>query len=393
MTSINYSYFFRVELLHQYFGNGICNDFTIAPSALTQATLRGNKMLAKQYGNKLYTGVETDDSNNAIMVPANNLQLTFFLTLNNSLFYNYTNLPFTVQPGKVYYFTNRNENINNGKSFLSQPVPYDNAVAYNAGDIVTDGGNVTFECISNCTGVTPSIANNDNWMMIGANHFVSEADALQWIPSVSTYTFTTDQASAAIEVWAYNLTDKKFTNNVLSKTISFTQNTKSFTLNLSQLSPGKYKLIINGNEQWIYINDELGAKPVFAVIDIFNDSDLNTAYALLNGSTLKSPLYSIHFLNRATIWKYVLNSTSKGQITIAPPGFGFPTTDASIIVSSSPIPLSEKPLEVSLKLSTVNNVSITPLTIADVACASPKTLTSVINGTDKYACSEIFLNY
>jgi hypothetical protein len=150
---------------------------------------------------------------------------------------------------------------------------------------------------------------------------------------------------------------------------------------------------VNGTEQWIYINDELGAKPVFAVIDIFNDSNLDTAYALLNGSALKSPLYSIHFLNRATIWKYVLNSTSKGQITLTPSDFSFPTTDASVIVSESPIPLSEKPLDISLKLSTVNNVSITPLTINDVACASPQKLTSFVSGTDKYACSEIFLNY
>jgi hypothetical protein len=286
MTSINYSYFFRVELLHQFFSNAICNDFTIMPSALTQTVLRGNKMLAKQYGNKLFTGVEVDDTNNAVMVPENSLQLTFFLSLKNSLFFNYTNLPFTAPAGKVYYFTNRNVNINNSKNFISQPVPYDNAIEYHPGDIVTDGSNVTFECISTCTGVTPTIANNDNWMMIGANHFVSEADALQWIPSVSTYTFTTAQANAAIEVWAYNLTDKKFTNNVLSTTKSLPQGTKSFTLNLSQLSPGKYKLIVNGTEQWIYINDELGAKPVFAVIDIFNDSNLDTAYALLNGSAL-----------------------------------------------------------------------------------------------------------
>src|SRR6478736_7743256 len=119
MTSINYSYFFRVELLHKYFAKGVFNDFTITPSRQTQAALRGNKMITKQYGNRLYAGMEVDDAGKAIMVPSNNLQLTFFLTLNNPLFFNYTNLPFTVQSGKVYYFTNRNDNINNSKNFLS----------------------------------------------------------------------------------------------------------------------------------------------------------------------------------------------------------------------------------------------------------------------------------
>lgn len=394
MTSINYSYFFRVELLHRYFANAICNDFSITPSLLTQAALRGNKMLSKPYGNRLYTGLEVDEANNAVMVPANNLQLTFFLTLNNTLFSNYTNLPFTTTPGKLYYFTNRNVNINNGKNFLSLPVPYDNTVTYHPGDIATDAGNVSFQCISTCTGVTPSIANNDNWMMIGDNHFVSEADALQWMPSKSTYTFNTGQTSATIDVLGYDLINKTYTENVLSKNIAFAQSTKSFTLDLSALSPGKYQLTVNGVIQWIYINNELSTKPVFAVIDIFNDSGLDAAYALLNGTVLQSPLYSIHFLNRATIWKYILNSSSIGEITVTPSDFSFITTsDDNIVVSESPIPLSEKPLDVSLRLTTVNNIPITPLTINDVACASPHKLTSFVSNADKHACSEIFLNY
>jgi hypothetical protein len=61
MTSISYSYFFRVELLHKYFANNICNDFIITPSVLTQAALNGNKMLARQYGNTLYGALQVDD--------------------------------------------------------------------------------------------------------------------------------------------------------------------------------------------------------------------------------------------------------------------------------------------------------------------------------------------
>jgi hypothetical protein len=73
---------------------------------------------------------------------------------------------------------------------------------------------------------------------------------------------------------------------------------------------------VNGASKFIYINDELGANPAFAEIEIFNDSTLPAAYELLTGTTLNSPLYSINFLNRATIWQYVLNSGSKGNITV-----------------------------------------------------------------------------
>jgi hypothetical protein len=392
MTTINYNYFFQVELLHKYFANGLCNDFSITPSVQTQSTLAGNKMLVKQYDNKLYTGVKVDDTGKVIDLPSASLQLTFFLKLNNPLFFNYTNLPFTFQPGKIYYFTNRNTNISNSKNFISQSVPYDNAKTYLPGDLAPDGTGVVFECISSCKGVVPSAANNTKWLQIDSNHYVSEADALQWLPSVSTFTFTTPQTSAVIDVFALNVTTKAFTNHIISKTIPFVQSVGSFKLDLSALSAGKYKLTVNGVTQMIYINDELNFKSVFAVIDIYNDTNLATGYKLLNGSSLLSPLYSINFLNRATIWKYILNTNSKGIITVNPAGFGFPAAAANVISSSSPIPLSETPLDISLALSTVNNTAVN-INVPSVACASPARLTNFVNGTDKYACSEIFLNY
>ena len=219
-------------------------------------------------------------------------------------------------------------------------------------------------------------------MPIDKNRYISESDALQWMPSVSTYTFSSAQTSAVIQVLAFNTTNRTFTTNVLSKTIPFAQSTKSFKLDLSVLSPGKYKLTVNGASQFIYINDELGANPAFAVIEIFNDSTLPAAYQLLNGTTLNSPLYSINFLNRATIWKYVLNSGSKGNITVNPPDnppnsppddqpdFNFPGPSANVIVSGSPIPLSEAALNISLALTTVNNKPVN-VNINDVACRIP----------------------
>jgi hypothetical protein len=139
------------------------------------------------------------------------------------------------------------------------------------------------------------------------------------------------------------------------------------------------------------------------VIEIFNDSNLPAAYKLLTGTTLNSPLYSINFLNRATIWKYILNNGSKGNITVNPPDnppnsppdqpdFNFPGPAANVIVSGSPIPLSEAALNISLALTTINNKPVN-VNINDVACASPGMLTSFIKGSDNYACSEIFLNY
>jgi hypothetical protein len=394
MSNINYSYLFQIELLHKYFASGMCNDFFIIPSAQTVKFLNGGKMIAKQYGNKLFTGIQVDDTNKPFILPALDFQLTFFLQLNNPLFFNYSNLPSSFPQGKMYYFTNRNNNVSNTKNFLSKTIAYNSAITYHPGDIVTDAGGIVFECIATCKNVTPSGANNNNWMQIDNNRYVSEADAVQWLPSISTGTFTTEQTNVAITVEAYNIAAKNFSTQVLSKAISFAQPTKNFKIDLSKLSPGKYKLTVTGVSQFIYINDELSAKPVFAVIEIFNDASIASAYKLLNGTTLRSPLYTIDFLNRATIWKYVLIPTSKGKITVAPATFGFPTTADSTIVSLKPIPLSETPLKINLALSTINNVPVNPVVnVADVACASPQMLTYQTSGPDKYACSEIFLNH
>ncbi|MGN6212405.1 hypothetical protein [Parafilimonas sp.] len=391
MISINYSYFFRIELLHKYFANNLCNDFIITPSAETQAAIKGNKMLAKQYGNTLYTALQTDDDNKAFMVPSDKLQLTFFMQLNSGLFYNYTNLPSVFKPGKLYYFSNRNNNAVNGKKFISQSVLYDNNKDYVPGDIAIGGGTI-YQCIKGCKNVTPSDANDTNWMKIDKNQYVSEQDAVQWMPSISTYTFETLQPDVTIDAWAFNLADNAFSHHVISESIAFKDPAKQFKLDLSSLAPGKYKLKINSNEQFIYINDALSARPVFGVIEIFNDSSIAPPYQLLNGDVLNSPVYTINFLNRATIWKYILKNTSKGKITITPAGFDFPATASDVIISQSPIPLNETPLNVSLALTVVDNDNVN-ITVPDVACPSPSRLTSFTNGPDKYACSEVFLNH
>ncbi|MFT4156089.1 hypothetical protein [Parafilimonas sp.] len=391
MTSINYSYFFRVELLHKYFADTLCNDFMIMPSAETQAAIKGNKMLAKQYGNTLYTALQTNDDATPFAIPSEKLQLTFFMQLNSGLFYNYTNLPSVFQPGKLYYFTNRNNNVANSKNFISQSVLYDNNRDYVPGDIATGSGTV-YQCIKSCKNITPSDANNTNWMKIDNNQYVSEQDTVQWMPSISTYTFDALQPNATVDAWAFNLADNAFSKNVISESISFNDPAKQFKLDLSSLAPGKYKLKINGDEQFIYINDELSAKPVFGVIEIFNDSSVPAQYQLLNGDVLNSPVYTVNFLNRATIWKYILKDTSKGTISVTPAVYSFPATASDVIISQSPIPLNEAPLSVSLALTVVNNDTVN-VTVPDIACPSPSRLTSFTNGADKYACSEIFLNH
>lgn len=394
MIASKYGILFTVELLHKFFADQLCRDFSIVPSAQTKEVLAGHKIIAKQYDNRLYAGVQTDGTGKPFVIPEEGMQLSFFVQLNNPLFFNYTNLPFAYTPGKLYYFTNRNTNGSNNKNFLSIGNAYNASVTYKPGDLAINASGTVFESIRTSTGVAPPADGvaSDFWMQVDApasrNRYMSEADALQWLPFKSTYRFASPQSSASLQVHGYNAAAGDYSSLVLSQTISFSKPANAFTLDLSALPTGKYRLAVNGTAQAVYLSDEPGVVNAFAVIDIFCEATLATGYQLLDGSSqLKSPLYSVYFLNRATIWKYVLPSGIMGGITDNASVYQFTTSSpaSGTVYSVKPIPLNEKAL--SLKL-TIGSHDYSP-----IECASPGRLTSITLSGDAYCCSEIFLNY
>lgn len=394
MSTTNYRLLFKLELLHKFFKDQLCPDFIISPSDTTKDKLQGHKIVAKQYKNELYAGVELDNTGKPMPTLGDGAQLTFFLHLNNPLFLNYTNLPFTSPLQKVYYFTNRNNNISNGKSFLSNIYPaFDAAKEYKPGDLTINATGTVFEASRTSTNEAPPATDtpSDFWIQVdpssSQNHYMSEEDALKWLPAISTYYFTSEQFAADIKVFGYKSGTDDYSELIFSNLVGFAKPVMGFSLNLSHLLPGKYKLIVNGSEQLIYINDELARKSVFAIVDIFNESTLPANYKIMNGDSLinPSPAFSIYFLNRSTIWKYVLPNGVSGVITDSAGSYDFPAVPLTDVHSISPIPLFNKPFDFKLKVGADPSVL--------VASASPERLTRYVNAGDTYYCSEIFLNY
>lgn len=393
MIDVKYGMLFTIELLHKYFTSQLCKDFTIIPSGQTQNVLKGNRIVVKQYDNTLYAGIQMDKALTAtpFIIPPATAQLTFFLQLRTNLFINYTNLPPTLQNNKIYYFTNRNVNPANSKNFISLPLLYDNTRQYSPGDLVTDPSGTVYQSILTGSGNTPSAATSNFWMIIDKNQYFSERDALTWMPSISTYTFPSPQTSMTVNVSGYNPAAKNYTSSVLSTTTQFKSALPSYTLDLSILPPGKYYLSVNGGPlQPIYLNNEFSTNRPFAVIDLFNDSSIAAPYALLNGTNqLTSPIYSIYFLNRYSIWKYILPTPETGIITDSSHVYKFTATAAGTIYSLQPIPLTEQFLPLSLK------IGVTP-PYTPIACPSPERLVTYQPNPplgDTYNCSEIYLNY
>ncbi len=175
--------------------------------------------MAKQNGNQLYAGIATDGSGNASIVPAEGVKFTFYLQLNHPLFFNYTNLPSVFPQNSVYYFTNRIDNRSNGKNFLSLPTPYNSATTYAPDDVAVSAAGTAFRALHTLTNITP-VAGND-WMEIDANRYLSANDLLPILPSISTYTFSSPQTSATVQVHGFNATTKDYTALVYNQTIFF----------------------------------------------------------------------------------------------------------------------------------------------------------------------------
>jgi hypothetical protein len=391
---LQYEILFTVELLHKFFADQLCPDFSITPSQLTMQVMNGHRMVAKSSQNQFFAAIQTASPAMPFIPPEEGTQMTFFLTLRNPLFFNYTNLPTSYPPGKLYYFTNRNTNGGNNRNFLSAPLPYDSARTYSPGDLALNATGTVFETMRTNTGTPPPADNvtSNFWMQVdlatARNRYTSEADALQWLPSRSTYSFNTPQSSSVTQVWAYDPATRDYTRSVLSQTIPYTVPVPAFTLDLTALPPGKYKLSVNGALQNIYINDELTGAGALAVIEVFQDSSLAPAYQLLDGGgKLLSPLYSVFFLNRSTIWKYLSAGGVIASVTDNANIYQFAAPDPATnsVVSATPIPLNEAALSLNLKIGSQN--------YSPIECASPQRLVSTVQSGDTYACSEIFLNY
>ena len=385
MVDITYGVLFQIELLHRYYRQLACPDFQIVPSPSTKALLAGQQMVAKQYGHRLYAGVQVKDEKPFPLL-ADNLVFTFFLYLENPLFFNYTNLPLAHPAGKIYYFTNRNSTAANGKNFLSMNVQSFSATkSYLPGDLAIDGSGVVYAAIRTKESDNPvAFPNPGYWIQTDINRYMSERDALLWLPSLSTYRFSSPQTSAAIQVRGYNNATGNYTTVVYTQTLNFGGNVASFPLDLSALPQGKYELSVNGEKQLIYLNDELGEPKPFAVIEITHEPTLPAANKLLDADLkLLSPVYTVAFLNRFTLWKYLLRSGLNGTITDAAGVYHF-SGPGNIVFSSVPIPLSERALNLTLHIG--------PREYTRIACATPERLSICTRDSVDYSCSEIFLN-
>jgi hypothetical protein len=363
-----------VDLLNEYYANLQCRDFSVVASAETALVIQNHQMMYKTIGNKLVVlaKVQTDAVNEdkPVAPMAADTRFLFYLSLNEPLFTTVTNLDIDrYRLEQRYYFSNGNQNKSGDWLNLSKPIAdYEGiATTYNPGDLVDDGGGTIYECIQKTTGGNDT-SETDFWFQRGTEQFVSSADMIQCIGRNHRFQATTAATTFTIQVFGLDTATSNYTlpipitkNRVLSDGA-----TREVPVDLSELSPGRYKIQINTDVFDVFVDDTVIYRNLFGVIEIFNHLPASSDFALLdNAGKVKDTLvggdlqwlrFQVRFANRLAYWKYITprqgvvaitDKTNKNHFVQSPPLPAKP----DFFQSALPIPIKEAPAKYELELT------------------------------------------
>lgn len=362
---------------------------SINPTAQTQRVLAGHQMIFKSTRTGFMVGVKTDISAPDIrpFVPfASDLRLTFALTVNDPRFFNYTELP--AAASSVYRFSNSSGNDVADQLFLTAQVPgYDSTRAYEAGAIyavyaagvidlfraVRDTGpagspigadwerippdtwnpattyangaivlsdNRLYRALVDAPGTDLDDTSDWEMLMFLANQYACSADKLLLQPSI----FNLDLSGAALT----HATVRLFRSGESAVAAECAYAAPSGTLgvvsvDIRDLAYGIYRLeVLNGALTPIstlgfefYLNPDAVRGVWFGIIEIDAGSG---GFALLDsGGVLRSPRYTLRFLNRSTRWRYIF---PQAQAVGAGADVATEGSDLHVLVTDTPRPLT-----------------------------------------------------
>jgi hypothetical protein len=355
----------------------------------TVEKLAGHKMIFRTTGTGFLVAVRTDPTINAPQpsIPlATDFRLTFAVRIKDPRFANYTELGPT---GTGFYrFGNDSHNAVAESAFLSHPVDaFDSSKRYVAGETYSQASGATFNLFRALrdTGPSPSptVADweripSDTWnssinyakgaVVLFANRVYRALinnpgtnlnNGAEWQllnVLVNQYVTTADTALLVSGLLNLDLSDillpqatiRLFRSNELTVAIEQTFVAKQGVLgevqvDLRGLRSGYYRLevlddalaIVAGRSLSVYLSPAAKIGGWFGAIDIgMGDGDS----ALLNpDGTLRSPVYTLRFLNRATRWRYIFPSAQPvGSGSEVAPEAG----NESILVTANPRPLT-----------------------------------------------------
>jgi hypothetical protein len=381
-----YAILATVSLQHDYYADGRCPDFEMSPSAETAAALKGTTILTKTIGNSLILLVKMDGEETFLSLPAD-LKLTFYLQLTNPAFLNFSNVPY--QPGSAFYFTNLFGTGVGSNRYLNLRVPaFSNSRDYAIGDMVLDGGNI-YEAIKPVAAGSQPTSATTFWQQRSSEQYVHHDDII--ILSDGLLRVSVAAASVFdIGVFGLNTLTGAFDVAIgAPQQQKFSQNVSGIVVNLQDIAEGRYKVVVNGQEQYVYLDRAASYGRVFGVLELFNQTPTGADFDLITASKPTGTEFIIRFANRLAIWKYIMRTTQVTGVQMnAVPNAFIAGPQPKQFVSAMPLPLKQQPIKT---LQVMNGGTVLASRLAN---PPPERIAIHTDGNgNKYFCAEMYLNY
>lgn len=224
---------------------------SLKPTDDTLKQLTHNSLQYRSMPSGFMLGYGSTDSYTPIKDISKPIQLSFFLTINDVKFMNYTDLPFEFHDDQIFYFNNRTLEKND-----------------------TDHKNLSMD------------------------QYVTKEDKIDICSPLINYDF--DEAQYGTEIQVMNVLEEIVFEEILE------DGAVSCEISLLGEPEGKYSILVDGlEEKSFYLYS--GLKTLFGVIDIFIDKDDFGEYSFFGDEEELIPQnYNIRFGTRSVRWQYLL---------------------------------------------------------------------------------------
>ena len=387
-----YTILASITLQHDYYVDGRCMDFDIVPTPATAKVLSGLGILSKMVENSLILLIKLNDSGEVRVVPPVDLKLGFYLQLNNTSFSNFTNAPYASD--SFLYFSNLTTTQVDGTLYLNQSVAdYTNTSSYQIADMVRDPLGDVYEAIKPSSAGAHDTGDPEFWSKRSARQYVNPLDEIL-LSDGNLPLPVTPAKNFAISVFSLNPFTLIYDIPLDGiAPLQFQQAMDSIVVNLQDIPNGRYRLVVNGEERFIYKDQMASYSRAYGVIEIFNVFSAANTFGLLDAANKPKGLdLVIRFANRLAIWKYItrISSVVTGiEIPAVPNAFNLvPGSSPQQFVSAAPMLMREQALK------TVQLMKDATILASKLANPPPDRI-SRFTDTDgnSYYCAEMYLNY
>jgi hypothetical protein len=408
--AIEYKILLKIELLSDYFTDEKSRHLQIVPTAACARLLQSQNILYRQLSNKFILMAKVDSSGKPFTAIDPAAIFRFYLKIEDYPFLQYTSLPFDPASDRRYYFSNLNNNVANGKKYISGPfdVVYNNTLTYNPGDRVLNNlaDKEMFEAVRKSSNANQHALNeNQFWFKrttaATPKQYVNATDLLTMTGRAFNFRIAAPATTAGVSVFGFNTTTNAFDLPAQPPvSLKFEEGVQDIPVDLSKLPSARYKVVVsyNGTDESriVYSDEMVFENGVLGIIDIHNSLPAASGYAFLDntGKIKESPevMYTLRFASRIAFWRYVARTDSVKDVKEKTSTHSFAPDGPLKFRSANPLLFSEKPFNILIDYKKDNGSP--NIEIEGMKNGSYQNLRQIeLAPEEKFDCSEIYLNY